>query len=68
MGNGGHAHAAAGGGGDGRDRCGAGAQFEAARDVPRGGVLLAQPALLATGLLRFTSQIYSFRHPEVGGN
>ena len=35
------------------------AQFEAARDVPRGGVLLALPALLATGLLRFTNQIYT---------
>jgi hypothetical protein len=29
------------------------AQFEAARDVPQGGVLMALPALLATGLLRF---------------
>jgi len=35
------------------------AQFEAARDVPRGGVLLVLPALLATGLLRFTGQMYS---------
>jgi hypothetical protein len=35
------------------------AQFEAARDVPQGGVLLALPALLATGLLRFTEQFYA---------
>jgi hypothetical protein len=35
------------------------AQFEAARDVPHGGVLLALPALLATGLLRFTEQFYA---------
>src|SRR5271157_4017489 len=35
------------------------AQFEAARDVPQGGVLLALPALLATGLLRFTAQFYA---------
>jgi hypothetical protein len=35
-------------------------QFEAAQqDVPQGGVLLALPALLATGLLRFTNQIYT---------
>jgi len=35
------------------------AQFEAARDVPQGGVLLALPALLATGLLRFTAPFYA---------
>jgi hypothetical protein len=35
------------------------AQFEAARDVPQGGVLLALSALLATGLLRFTQQFYA---------
>ena len=35
------------------------AQFEAARDVPQGGVLWALPALLATGLLRFTEQFYA---------
>jgi hypothetical protein len=35
------------------------AQFEAARDVLQGGVLLALPALLATGLLRFTEQFYA---------
>ncbi len=34
-------------------------QFEAALDVPRGGVLLALPALLAAGLLRFTTALYS---------
>jgi hypothetical protein len=37
------------------------AQFEAARDVPQGGVLLALPALLATGLLRFSEQFYALR-------
>ena len=35
------------------------AQFESARDVPQGGVLWALPALLATGLLRFTDQFYA---------
>jgi Transposase protein len=34
-------------------------QFEAAQDVCHGGVLLALPALLATGLLRFTQQFYA---------
>jgi hypothetical protein len=33
-------------------------QFEAACDVPRGGVLLALPALLAVGLLRHTAALY----------
>jgi hypothetical protein len=33
-------------------------QFQAARDVPQGGVLLAMPALLATGLLRHTEALY----------
>jgi hypothetical protein len=33
-------------------------QFEAACDVPKGGVLLALPALLATGLLRHTAALY----------
>lgn len=33
-------------------------QFEAARDVPKGGVLLALPALLAVGLLRHTQELY----------
>jgi hypothetical protein len=34
-------------------------EFEAALDVPRGGVLLALPALLSTGLLRYTGALYS---------
>ncbi len=33
-------------------------QFEAAHDVPKGGVLLALPALLAAGLLRHTPALY----------
>lgn len=33
-------------------------EFHPARDVPQGGVLLAVPALLATGLLRHTRAIY----------
>ena len=33
-------------------------EFEAAWDVAQGGVLLALPALLATGLLRYTPQMY----------
>jgi hypothetical protein len=33
-------------------------EFKAACDVPRGGVLLALPALLAAGLLRYTLQMY----------
>ena len=32
--------------------------FEAARDIPQGGVLLALPALLAVGLLRHSPQLY----------
>ena len=34
-------------------------QFEAAQDVPKGGVLLALPALLAMGLLRHTQELYT---------
>jgi hypothetical protein len=34
-------------------------QFEPAQDVPNGGVLWALPALLATGLLRFTQEFYA---------
>ena len=34
-------------------------QFETASDVPKGGVLLALPALLATGLLRHTGAFYA---------
>ncbi len=34
-------------------------QFEAARDVPKGGALLALPALLAVGLLRHTQELYA---------
>jgi hypothetical protein len=33
--------------------------FESARDIPQGGVLLALPALLAVGLLRYSAQLYS---------
>ena len=33
-------------------------QFAAACDVPKGGVLLALPALLATGLLRHSAELY----------
>jgi hypothetical protein len=33
-------------------------QFEAAADIPEGGVLLALPALLAAGLLRYTPNFY----------
>jgi hypothetical protein len=33
--------------------------FEAARDVPQGGVLLALPALLTVGLLRHSPELYS---------
>lgn len=33
--------------------------FEPAQDVPRGGVLLALPALLAVGLLRHSLELYS---------
>lgn len=34
-------------------------RFEAARDVPQGGVLLALPALLANGLLRHSRELYA---------
>jgi len=34
-------------------------QFEATCDVPKGGVLLALPALLAVGLWRHTAALYS---------
>jgi len=34
-------------------------RFEAAQDVPQGGVLLALPALLANGLLRYSGQLYA---------
>jgi hypothetical protein len=33
-------------------------EFQAACDVTRGGVLLALPALLAVGLLRYTALMY----------
>jgi transposase-like protein len=33
--------------------------FEAARDIPQGGVLLALPALLAVGLLRHSAELYA---------
>ena len=34
-------------------------RFQAACDVPKGGVLLALPALLAAGLLRHTTALYT---------
>jgi hypothetical protein len=34
-------------------------QFQAACDVPKGGVLLALPALVAVGLLRHTAALYT---------
>jgi hypothetical protein len=34
-------------------------RFEAARDVPQGGVLLALPSLLANGLLRHSRELYA---------
>ena len=34
-------------------------EFEVACDVPKGGVLLAPPALLAVGLLRHTPALYN---------
>ena len=33
--------------------------FEAAQDIPQGGVLLALPALLAVGLLRHSAELYA---------
>ena len=33
--------------------------FEAARDIPQGGVLLALPALVAVGLLRHSAELYA---------
>jgi len=33
--------------------------FEAARDIPQGGVLLALPALMAVGLLRHSAELYT---------
>jgi hypothetical protein len=33
--------------------------FEAARDIPQGGVLLALPALMAAGLLRHSAELYT---------
>jgi hypothetical protein len=33
--------------------------FEAAQDIPRGGVLLAVPALLAMGLMRHSAELYA---------
>jgi hypothetical protein len=34
-------------------------RFEAAQDAPQGGVLLALPALLANGLLRYSNELYA---------
>jgi len=33
--------------------------FDAARDIPQGGVLLALPALLVVGLLRHSPELYA---------
>jgi hypothetical protein len=41
-------------------------QFEATCDVPKGGVLLALPALLAVGLLRHTAALYQLPHGFYG--
>jgi hypothetical protein len=41
-------------------------QFQAACDVPKGGVLLALPALLAVGLLRHTAALYTLPHGFYG--
>ena len=41
-------------------------RFEAAQDVPQGGVLLALPALLANGLLRHTRELYALPHGFYG--
>ena len=41
-------------------------RFEAAVDIPGGGVLLALPALLASGLLRYTSSFYNLPNGYYG--
>jgi hypothetical protein len=41
-------------------------EFQATSDVAQGGVLLALPALLATGLLRYTPQMYQLPHGFYG--
>jgi len=41
-------------------------EFQPACDVTRGGVLLALPTLLATGLLRYTEQMYQLPHGFYG--
>lgn len=40
--------------------------FQAARDVPKGGVLFALPALLATGLLKFSDNFFKLRKGYYG--
>ena len=52
----GHPNTRASGGGDGRVGKRRPLVFEAARDIPAGGVLLALPALLAVGLLRHSGE------------
>ena len=34
-------------------------EFQAVQDIPQGGVLLAVPALLSMGLLRYSAELYS---------
>src|SRR5260370_32392689 len=42
--------------------------FEASRDIPQGGVLLALPALLAVGLLRHSADLYALPKGFYGFN
>ncbi len=42
-------------------------RFVAALDVPKGGVLLALPALLASGLLRHAVSVNGYQDPRIDG-